>query len=110
MIQLKRRLSTGTHATDAAEAQCTIDAEIAAHKAAIGILRSRRNTHSSISKLPSEIFVTIFLLVKVGMADWVQSVLPDGSMLLGFVDIGAKLRSSPLDYGALLMSATRLLL
>lgn len=52
------------HTADAVEAQRAIDAEIAVHEAAIRDLRHRRNTHSSISRLPSETTAAIFLLVK----------------------------------------------
>ncbi|KAF9500635.1 hypothetical protein BDN71DRAFT_1032273 [Pleurotus eryngii] len=52
------------HTADAAEARRIIDAEIAVHEAAIRRLGHCRNTYSSISRLPSEIVATIFLLVK----------------------------------------------
>lgn len=53
------------HATDA---QRAIDKEIAGHDAAIRALKTQRNTHSSISRLPPEIFAAIFQLVKAGQA------------------------------------------
>ncbi|KAF4562521.1 hypothetical protein EYR36_003915 [Pleurotus pulmonarius] len=52
------------HTAAAAEAQRRLDAEIAAHEATIRDLKHQRNTYSSVSRLPSEIAATIFLLVK----------------------------------------------
>ncbi|KAF7419499.1 hypothetical protein PC9H_002090 [Pleurotus ostreatus] len=53
------------HATDA---QRAIDKEIAGYDAAIRVLKTQRNTHSSISRLPPEIFAAIFQLVRSGQA------------------------------------------
>ncbi|KAG9223478.1 hypothetical protein PLEOSDRAFT_1101198 [Pleurotus ostreatus PC15] len=47
------------------EAQELIDKEIAAHKSAIRDLRTLRNTHAGISKLPIEVLSDIFLLAKL---------------------------------------------
>lgn len=59
-------ISRSTCEHHATVAQRAIDKEIAGHDAAIRVLKTQRNTHSSISRLPTEIFAAIFLLVKSG--------------------------------------------
>ncbi|KAF4572449.1 hypothetical protein AB1N83_012937 [Pleurotus pulmonarius] len=53
-----------SHKNDTAKAQCIIDEEIAAHEAAIRRLKSRRNTYSTIARLPPETLTAVFLSLK----------------------------------------------
>ncbi|KAJ8468796.1 hypothetical protein ONZ45_g17111 [Pleurotus djamor] len=46
------------------ESQHSIDREIAAHEKAIIALKTRRNTHAAISKLPDDVMLMIFSLAK----------------------------------------------
>ncbi|KAF9491124.1 hypothetical protein BDN71DRAFT_101771 [Pleurotus eryngii] len=52
------------HMTNAAAARHLIDEEIVLHEAAIRNLKTRRNTHSEIAVLPSEILAIVFLEMK----------------------------------------------
>ncbi|KAF7430150.1 hypothetical protein PC9H_005850 [Pleurotus ostreatus] len=51
-------------------AQNLIEAEIAAHEAAILQLKVRRNAYSPISKLPAEILAKLFILVRRSFSDF----------------------------------------